>query len=131
VQEDLGDTSQERTTSDIQGLLTRAYVALAVGQDDRYAGYKLLAGKVYDRYQAEISDMKSNVQRVGLMPFAELDRATLGQLLDPQQGLPYAMRAVLRSQLRMTAETNAPPAAATSTNTPAPVASVPTNAPGR
>jgi hypothetical protein len=131
VQEDLGDTSQERTTSDIQGLLARAYVALAVGQDDLYAGYKLLAGKVYDRYQAEISDMKSNVQRVGLMPFAELDRATLGQLLDPQQGLPYAMRAVLRSQLRMTAETNAPPAAATSTNTPAPVASVPTNAPGR
>jgi hypothetical protein len=113
VQDDLGDTSQERTTADIQGLLARAYIALAVGQDDRYAGYKLLAGKIYNRYQAEVSDMKSNVARIGLMSFPELDRAVLNQLLDPQQGLPYAMRAVLRSQLKMTAETNAPPAAAT------------------
>jgi hypothetical protein len=113
VQGDLGDTSRERTTSDIQGLLARAYIAMAVGQDDRYAGYKLLAGKIYDRYQAEISDMKSNVARIGLMSFPELDHTVLNQLLDPQGGLPYAMRAVLRSQLRMPAETNAPPAAAT------------------
>ena len=113
VQEDLGDTSQERITSDIQGLLARAYIALAVGQEDRYAGYKLLAGRIYDRYKNEISDMKSNVQRVGLGSLAELDRGVLNQLLDPQQEvIPYAMRAVLRSQLRMPAETNAPPAAA-------------------
>jgi len=116
VQEDIGDTSQERTTSDIQGLLARAYIALAIGQDDRCAGFKLLAGKVYDRYQAEISSMKSNLPRIGLPSFAELDRTVLNQLLDPKQGLPYAMRAVLRTQLRMTAETNAPPAAAISTN---------------
>ena len=48
VQEDIGDTSQERTTADIQGLLARAYIALAVGQDDRYAGYKLLARNIYE-----------------------------------------------------------------------------------
>jgi hypothetical protein len=125
VQADLGDTSQERTTSDIQGLLARAYLALAVGQDDRYAGYKLLAGKIYNRYQAEISDQKSNAQRVGLMPFAELDRTVLNQVLDPQQGMPYAMRAVVRSQLGMAAETSAP--TAVSTNAPA-ISPAPDNA---
>jgi len=131
VQADLGDTSEERTTSDIQGLLARAYISLAVGQDDRYAGYKLLAGKVYDRYLAKIYDMKTNLQRISLPPFADLDRDVLNRLLDPQQGLSYAARAVLRSQLGMLAETNAPPAAVISTNTPAPVAPAPTNAPGR
>jgi hypothetical protein len=129
VQEDIGDTSPDRTTAAVQGLLARAYIALALGQDDRYAGYKLLAGKVYEHYLAQISDMKSNLQRIGLPPFAELNRDVLNQLLDPQQRLPYAMRAVIRTQLGMPAETNVPPAAGISTNTPAPAAPVPTNAP--
>ena len=129
VQADLGDTSQERTTSDIQGLLARGYVALALGQDDRYAGYQLMAAKVYEHYQTQIGSMKSNLQRIGLPPFAELNRATLTQLLDPKQGLPYAMRAVIRTQLGMPAETNALPAAGISTNTPTPIISAPTNAP--
>jgi hypothetical protein len=124
VQQDLDDTSQERTTSDIQGLLVRAYFALAIGQDDRYAGLKLLAGKIYEHYQAEVSTTKRNAQRVGLPPFAELDRAALNQLLDPLQGIPYALRAVLRTQLGMPAETNVPPVI--STNAPAPAATAAT-----
>ena len=129
VQEDIGDTSQERTTADIQGLLARAYIALAVGQDDRYAGYKLLARNIYSHYMAQISDTKSTVKRISPPPLAELNRTVLNQLLDPQQGLPYAMRAVIRSQLGIPAETNAPPAVAISTNAPAPAAPAPTNAP--
>ena len=86
VQGDIGDTSQERTTAAVQGLLARSYYELAIGQDDRYAGFKLLAGKVYEHYQAEISGRKSNLQRIGLPPFADLNRAVLNQLLDPQQG---------------------------------------------
>ena len=31
----------------VEGLLARAYYELAIGQDDRYAGFKLLAGKIY------------------------------------------------------------------------------------
>ena len=38
VQIDIGETSQERVTAAFEGLLTRAYYDLAVGQDDRYAG---------------------------------------------------------------------------------------------
>jgi hypothetical protein len=127
VQGDIGDTSQERTTAAVQGLLARAYIALAIGQDDRYAGFKLLAGKVYEHYQAEISRMKANLQRIGLPPFADLNRAVLNQLLDPQAGAPYAMRAVIRSQLGMPGETNAPPMTV-STNTAA-AATVSSNAP--
>jgi hypothetical protein len=127
VQGDIGDTSQERTTAAVQGLLARAYIALATGQDDRYAGFKLLAGKVYEHYQAAISSMKANLQRIGLPPFADLNRAVLNQLLDPQAGAPYAMRAVIRSQLGMLGETNAPPMMVL-TNTPA-AATVSSNAP--
>jgi hypothetical protein len=127
VQEDIGDTSQERTTAAVQGLLAQAYVALAIGQDDRYAGFRLLAGKVYEHYQAEISRMKSNLQRIGLPPFADLNRDVLNQLLDPQEGAPYAMRAVIRSQLGMPGETNVPSMMG-STNIPA-AATVSSNAP--
>jgi hypothetical protein len=127
VQEDIGDTSQERTTAAIQGLLARAYYDLAIGQDDRYAGFKLLAARVYEHYQTKISDMKSNLQRIGLPPFADLNRAVLDRLLDPQQGMPFAMRAVIRTQLGLPGETNVPPMTV-STNTPA-AATVSSNAP--
>jgi hypothetical protein len=127
VQEEVGDTSQERTTAAVQGLLVQAYRALALGQDDRYAGFRLLAAKVYEHYQAKISGMKSNLQRIGLPPFADLNRAVLDRLLDPQEGAPFAARAIIRSQLGMPGETNVPPMTVL-TNTPA-AATVSSNAP--
>jgi hypothetical protein len=127
VQEDIGDTSQDRTTAAIQGLLARSYYDLAIGQDDRYAGYKLLAAKVYEHYQTEISGRPANLQRMGLPPLADMNRTVLNRLLDPQQGAPYAMRAVIRSQLGMPGETNAPPMTV-STNKPA-AATVSSNTP--
>ncbi|MGO9585123.1 MAG: hypothetical protein ACLP2Y_02785 [Limisphaerales bacterium] len=127
VQGDIGDTSQERTTAAVEGLLARSYYELAIGQDDRHAGFKLLAAKVYEHYQAEVSRVKSNLQRIGLPSFADLNRAVLNRLLDPQQGAPYAMRAVIRSQLGMPGETNAAPMTVL-TNTPA-AATVSSNAP--
>ena len=70
--------------------------------------------------------MKSNLERVGLPPFEELNRTVLDQLLNTQQPfLPFAARAVLRTQLGLPAEsaaTNAPPAAITNV-----VENVPTN----
>jgi hypothetical protein len=128
VQGDIGDTSQERTTAAVGGLLLRAYSALAIGDDDRYEGLKLLAGKVYQHYQSSISGMKANLQRIGLPPFADINRAVLNQLLDPQQGLPFAARAVIRSQLGMPAETSALPEAVT-TNAPVATEAALTNSP--
>ncbi|MGD1088462.1 MAG: hypothetical protein ABR955_07015 [Verrucomicrobiota bacterium] len=51
----------------------------------------------------------------------------LNQLLNPQQGLPFAARAVLRTQLGLPTETNAPPAATILTSAPTNVSSM--NAP--
>jgi hypothetical protein len=51
----------------------------------------------------------------------------LNRLLDPKQGMPFAMRAVIRTRLGLPAETNVPSAAPISTNTPAPVVLTGTN----
>jgi hypothetical protein len=122
VQGDINDTSPDRTTAAVAGMLVRAYSTLALGEDDRYAGYRLLANRIYEHYQAEISDRSANLQRIGLPPFADLNRAVLDRLLDPEEGMPYAARAIVRSQLGMPAETVV-------TNAPAPVTPAPTNAP--
>jgi hypothetical protein len=126
VQEEVGDTSQERTTAVVQGLLTRAYYELAIGQDDRYEGFQKLAAKVYDHYASQTTT-HADKERVSLPPFDAIKHTVLNQLLDPQQNASYAMRAVLRTQLGLPAETNAPPAATLSTNTMTTVS--PTNAP--
>jgi hypothetical protein len=127
VQADVKDIDQNRTTTAVEGLLARAYYELAMGDDNRYAGFKLLANKIYDRYQTQVASFQGQA-RVGLPPLADINRTVLNQLLDPKQGLPYAARAVLRTQLRLPSETvstNAPPAAVVSTNAPE---TVPTNA---
>jgi hypothetical protein len=126
IQSEFGDTSQERTTAMVQGLIAQSYYALAIGQDDRYAGFQLLARKAYDHYQTQ---MPSDQGRAGLPPFDNLQRTALNQLLDPQKGLPYAARAVLRTQLRMPAETNAPPQTVSTNAIASAVLSSSTNSP--
>jgi hypothetical protein len=123
VQSEIGDTSQERITGVIEGLIARSFYELALGQDDRSAGFNLLARKVYDNYQLKIIKMHNNVERVGLPPFDVLSRTVLNRLLDTQQPvLPFAARAVLRTQLGLPAETAAPPSAGTDATNAPPVA---------
>ncbi len=112
VQEDINDSGQDRNRAAIEGLLAHAYYQLAMGDDNRYAGYKLLATKVYDRYEQKVA-YPGGKERVGLPPFAELNRIVLNRMLSPKGGLPFAARAILRTQLRLPAETistNTPPA---------------------
>jgi hypothetical protein len=120
VQADIGDTDQNRITAAVEGLLARAYSELAIGDDDRYTISKLLATKVYQNYVAKTARYDST-QRIALPLFTDLNRTVLNQLLDSKQGMPFAARAVLRTQLRLppeTVSTNAPPAAPISTNAP-------------
>jgi hypothetical protein len=111
VQIDIGETSQERVTAAIAGLLSRAYHDLAVGEDDRYENLKRLANHVYQRYVVQTAGSNGE-KRIPLPPYNTLNQAVLQQLLDPQEGFPYAARAVLRTQLGLPAETvstNLPP----------------------
>jgi hypothetical protein len=127
VQAEIGDTSLERTTPVVQGLLARSYYATAIGQDDRAAGFQMKAKMVYDNYQKK---MGIDQPRVKLPALDVLNRAVLTDLLNVQKPmLPYAARAVIRSQLGMPAETNAP-AVMISTNQIVPlVLPPPTNSP--
>lgn len=123
VQIDIGETSQERVTSAVQGLLTTAYINLAGGQDDRYENLKRLAIRVYQRYTEKTAGFRGD-KRIPLPPFETLNNAILRQLLNPQEGLPYAARAVLRTQLGLPSETVAPAPSAATTNA---VENIPTN----
>ena len=107
VQIDIGETSQERVTAAIQGLLTRAYYNLASGDDDRYENFKRLADHVYQSYTTKTSKFKGNV-RIPLPPYDTLNATVVRHLLDPKNGVPYAARAVLRTRLGLPAETAAP-----------------------
>ncbi|MGH8024750.1 MAG: hypothetical protein ACRED1_14260 [Limisphaerales bacterium] len=102
------DTSRSDTTAAIEGLLARAYENLAIGQDDRYAGFRLLAAKVYENYMGKIDKYKADTVRVGLPPFRQINGDVLHELLDPVNGLPYGARAVIRTQLRLPGDATMP-----------------------
>jgi len=129
VQGDVTDTSSDTTTEAIEGLLIQAYENLAMGDDDRYAGFRLLASKVYTVYMSKIDKFSSDVRRVGLPPFPDINHLVLSRLLDPQNGLPYDARAVIRSQLRIPGDVNAPYGVLSTNFIPQTASPEPTNAP--
>jgi len=108
VQGDVKDTSREDTTAAIEGFLARSYESLAIGDDEHYAGYELLARKIWENYMGKMEKYQSDVKRVGLDPFRTLKKTVLSELLDPQNGLPYAARAVIYSQLNLPGNPNLP-----------------------
>ncbi|MDE3065988.1 MAG: hypothetical protein KGJ60_00410 [Verrucomicrobiota bacterium] len=123
VQENINQTSQDEVTAAVQGLLARSYYNLAIGQDARADGFKRLAIKVYQNYNANIGPLAATRERIPLPPFDQINRMVVNRLLSPQQPmLSYAARAVLRTQLGLPAETNAPPPATTPAPTNAPPA---------
>ena len=119
VQIDIGETSQERVTSAVQGLLVRAYLGLALDDDARYQNFKNLAARVYQRYAKNTAGAKGEI-RIALPPYDQLNKLVVTDLLDPQRGVPFEARAVLRTRLGLPAETAAP-ATINSTNAPATV----------
>jgi hypothetical protein len=110
---DVKDTSQVDITAAIKGMLVHAYEDIAIGQDDRGTGFILLAHKTWTIYMNKMKNYKSDIQRVGLAPFEDINQDVLNLLLDPQNGLPYAARATIRTYLRMPPETAASTAAST------------------
>jgi hypothetical protein len=123
VQGDVNETAHDRTKSVIEGLLASSYRSLALGEESRAAGFRLLAEKVRTNYQGKIKGREA----ISMAPLGEIEREVLGQLLDPESGLSPEVKAVLRTKLGLPAETapaaspantpsattNTPPAAAT------------------
>jgi hypothetical protein len=110
VQEDVGETSRDRVKAIVEGLLANAYTSMASGQDDRAAGFRLLAEKVRDTYA---SKTKTRGEAIELPALEVSQREVLGRMLDTEHGLPFAMRAALRTKLGLGAEAATPAAPAT------------------
>jgi hypothetical protein len=109
VQEDVGETlDRDRIKAAIEGLLTQAFSNLAIGQDERAAGLKLLADKVRTVYESKTSQRKEPLKIASLQ---EIQEEILKRVLDPEHGFPFEMRAVLRTKLGLGPEPVKPQAA--------------------
>jgi len=108
VQEDVTETmSRDRVKAIIEGLLNNALTSLALGEDDRAAGYKLLAGKVRDTYSEKT---QARGEALAVPPLDDIQREVLNRMLDPEHGALPEMRAVLRTKLNMGPEPASPAA---------------------
>ncbi|HEX4341899.1 MAG TPA: hypothetical protein VH255_00820, partial [Verrucomicrobiae bacterium] len=106
VQEDVKDTSRDRTEAVIEGRLADSYKYLVMGDDDRATGNRLLAQKVWQSYQAQIP--AARMDAIGLRPFKDIDHELKTGLLNPETGWPPEVRAILRSRTGMPPEEIAP-----------------------
>jgi hypothetical protein len=112
VQEDVSETmSRDRVKAILEGLLANAYNSLAIGEDESAAGYEELAKQMRTTYE---SKTKQRGEALAIAPFEEIKRDVLNRMLDPENGVPPEMRAVLRAKLGLGAET---PSSAMGTNT--------------
>ncbi|MCC6822326.1 MAG: hypothetical protein IT579_16470 [Verrucomicrobia subdivision 3 bacterium] len=126
IVEDLGETSRDRVKAAIEGMLIRGFVDLVLGQPERSAGYRLKARMLRDSY---MSNIKGNEDRIGLPPVEETEKEVRERLLDPTTAsLPFEMRAILRTQLRLPPEIALP---AAGTNAPAGGTNAPAVPPGK
>jgi hypothetical protein len=116
VQEDVSETSRDRVKSAIEGLIVNAYRSLVLDEDERYAGFKLLARQVWNAYMDKIP--KERISAIGLTPLADVDSEMLNRLLDPERGVSPQERAVLRTKLGLKEEKLPPPTPTASTNAP-------------
>ena len=121
VQEDVSDSGgRDRTQGIIEGLLVNSYRSMAVGEDGPAAGFRLLALRLWESYQSRMP--QERLAAIGLRPFADIDQEIRTRMLDPQEGEPVEVRAVLRTKLGQPPEAGGQPAA---TNAPPEKASSP------
>ena len=108
VQGDVGETSRERTTYNLEGLFVQSFESLSLGQDAEAAGYALLTQRVWENYMSKLKE-KASIERMGLDPLEQIRDTVLQQLLDPKEGLDPVLVGRLRTKLGLPASTNQPP----------------------
>lgn len=124
VEEDANETSRDRVTQALQGLLSRSYYNLAVGEEDLGIGLERIAQKIYDVYRAKTLHPASK-DRVALPALSEIKREVLLEMLTPDAGVNPEFQAQLRARLNLPADfgipaTNAAPAVPGPVSVPAP-----------
>ena len=107
IQEDINDTSPDRMNTVLEGLLQTSYMSLVVDQDDRAEGLRLLARQAWQSYQSKIP--AERMRAIGLRPFKNIDTDVQSRLLNPTNGLPNELQAILRTKLGLAGATNAVP----------------------
>jgi len=116
-QVDVGETDRSRVMAGIEGLLVNSYMSMVIDEDDHAAGYKIMARLLWDTYMSKIP--KERAEAIGLKPLADIDREIRDRLLDPQDGLPPQVRAVLRGKLGLPKESpKSPPGSAAPSSQP-------------
>ena len=114
IQEDINETPRDRVEAILEGLLANSYTSLAIDEDERSAGFQLLARQVWAAYMSKIP--KERIMAIGLRPLEDIASEVRSRILDPEHGWPPEARAVLRTKLGLpkeaplpVASTNAPP----------------------
>jgi hypothetical protein len=121
VTEYAGETSRNKTTLMIEGLLQRSFYYMAIGEDAQADAYARLAARIWRTYSegTEFRTMRGNekvkVDRVQLDSFNVIRQRVLDQMLDPEGGyldetLAGQLRTLLGLPAPIPAATNAPPA---------------------
>jgi hypothetical protein len=122
LQMTVGETSQIGMKNALEGLITQSFMSLIIDDDDRAAGFKLLATKAHARYQGQVGGRKGSIN---MPPLADIQRDVLNRMLDPENGLPTEMAAHLATKLgvplppRATKPAPVPASTPASTNAPA------------
>jgi hypothetical protein len=107
IEEDVNETSRDRVTQALQGLIANAYDQLAQGDSDQYTGYEKMAGKVYQLYASKVA-LPAQAQRVALPPLSEIKRDVLLEMLRPDPNVNPEYQAQLRTQLNLPADFGVP-----------------------
>jgi hypothetical protein len=97
VQEDVTETmSRDRCKGIIEGLLVQSLTYLAIGEDERAAGFRLLAEKVRTVYSEKT---KARGEALAMSSIEDIEREVVTRMLDPKNGVLPEMRDVLRTKL--------------------------------
>ncbi|MCI0540714.1 MAG: hypothetical protein L0Z50_36410 [Verrucomicrobiales bacterium] len=81
VAEEVGDGGVDRTKAILEGYIHNALMSLAIGDDERAAGFERYAQLIWQNYMSRMS-LPAAQKRVGLPPMADLRKEVRDQLLD-------------------------------------------------
>ena len=105
---ELMDLGKDKVQSGIEGMLMRHFYELAVGEDDRAAGYVRLIQQIHREYTKKVE--RSERDRVDLPTLPKLRQLVLDRLIDapPGEGWSPQMRLQLLTALNLPVPKNAP-----------------------